>query len=91
MDPTQDQSGTEGIGQGAVLMNHDNDLKVLGLALKLVLAQYDAEIAQIKDPKHRIGVIQEFEKAQHYMIKMTKAFDDLNSWFTAFGLEGEKP
>lgn len=71
-------------------MNHDNDLKVLGLALKLVLSQYDAEIAQIKDPKHRPGVIQEFEKAQHYMIKMTQCFDDLNSWFTAFGSPEEK-
>ena len=69
-------------------MNHDNELKVLALALKLVLAQYDAEIAQIKDPKHRPGVIQEFEKAQHYMIKMAKIMDDLNQWFTAFGVDG---
>jgi len=71
-------------------MNHDNDLKILSLALKLVLAQYDAEIAQINDPKHRPGVIQEFEKAQHYMIKMTQCLDDLNSWFTAFGSPEEK-
>ena len=71
-------------------MNHDNDLKVLGLALKLVLSQYDAEIQQIKDAKHRSGVIQEFDKAQHYMIKMTQCFDDLNQWFTAFGVERVK-
>lgn len=68
-------------------MNHDNDLKILGLVLKLVLSQYDAEISHIKDPKHRSGVVQEFEKAQHYMIKMTTIMDDLNQWFTAFGVE----
>ena len=69
-------------------MNHDNDLKVLGLALKLVLSQYDAEIGLIKDPKHRTELNQEFEKAQHYMIKMTKCLDDMNCWFTAFGADG---
>ena len=69
-------------------MNHDNDLKVLSLALKLVLSQYDAEICKITDPKHRNEVIQEFEKAQHYMLKMTQCFDDLNQWFTAFGVDG---
>lgn len=67
-------------------MNHDGDLKVLGLALKLVLSQYDAEISEIMDPKHRTQVIQEFEKAQHYMVKMTQVLDDLNCWFTAFGV-----
>ena len=71
-------------------MNHDNELRILGLALKLVLSQYDAEISMIKDPKHRSGVIQEFEKAQHFMIKMTQSFDDLNQWFTAFGAPEEK-
>ena len=69
-------------------MNHDCDLQILGLALKLVLSQYDAEISQINDPKHRSGVVQEFDKAQHYMIKMTQCFDDLNQWFTAFGVKG---
>ena len=69
-------------------MNHDGDLKVLSLALKLVLSQYDAEISQIKDAKHRTGVIQEFEKAQHYMLKMSKCLDDLNEWFSAFGVDG---
>lgn len=69
-------------------MNHDGDLKVLGLALKLVLSQYDAEIGMI-NPKHRAGIIQEYEKAQHYMLKMTECFDYLNSWFTAFGVDGD--
>lgn len=70
-------------------MNHDDDLKVLSLALIRVLSQYDAEIGMIKDPKHRTGVIQEFEKAQHYMNKMTECFDDLNIWFSAFGVDGD--
>ena len=71
-----------------MMMNHDGELKVLGLVLKLVLSKYDAEIGLINDPKHRTGVIQEYEKAQHYMIKMTKCLDDLNEWFTAFGADG---
>lgn len=66
-------------------MNHDNELRILGLSLKLILAAIDADIANIKDPKHQCMVRQQFEKAQHWMIKMTETFDDLNEWLTAFG------
>lgn len=70
-------------------MNHDSELQMLGLMLKVVLAKYDAEIAQITDAKHRSELIQEFDKAQHYMIKMTNKLDYLNQWFTAFGVEAD--
>ena len=70
------------------MMNHDTELKYLGKVLKIVLTQFDLEIDEIKDPKHRREVVQEFEKAQHYMIKMTMCLDDLNTWLTAFGVDG---
>ena len=71
-------------------MNHDNELRILGLSLKLVLAAIDADIANIKNPKHQIEVKQEFEKAQHWMVKMSQTFDDLNTWLTAFGPKVEE-
>lgn len=70
-------------------MNHDNELRILGLSLKLVLARIDADISKIQDPKHQVMMKQQFEKAQHWMIKMTEALDDLNEWLTAFGPEVE--
>ena len=70
-------------------MNHDSELQILGLMLKVVLAKYDAEISMV-NTKHRTELIKEFEKAQHYMVKMTKIFDDLNEWFSAFGSPEEK-
>ena len=70
-------------------MNHDSELQMLGMMLKVVLAKYNAEIAQITDSKHRSEVIQEFDKAQHYMIKMTTVLEYLNQWFTAFGVDGD--
>lgn len=79
----------EGIGQGAVLMNHYDDLVVLELALKIVLSKYEAEITAIKDHKHRTELIQEFDKARHYMHKMAKYLNDMNCWFTAFGVDGD--
>ena len=66
-------------------MNHDNELRILGLSLKIVMAQIDADISKIQDPKHQVMMKQQFEKAQHWMIKMTEALDDLNDWLTAFG------
>ena len=71
-------------------MNHDNELRILGHALKFVLVCFDADINEIKDPKHQIEVKQEFEKAQHWMIKMSQTFDDLNTWLTAFGPKVEE-
>lgn len=70
-------------------MNHDNELRLLGLSLKIVLAQIDADISKIQDPKHQVMMKQQLEKAQHWMIKMTETFDDLNEWLTAFGPEVE--
>lgn len=69
-------------------MNHDEKLKNLGIALKIVLISYESEISQLKDPKHRAGLIQEFDKARHFMLKMTKCMDDMNCWFSAFGADG---
>ena len=71
-------------------MNHDNELRILGQALKFVLVCFDADINKIKDPTHQIEVKQEFEKAQHWMIKMSQTFDDLNTWLTAFGPKVEE-
>lgn len=70
-------------------MNHDDELKNLGIALKIILIGYEMEIRKITDPRHRAGVIQEFDKAKHFMLKMTKCFDDMNCWFTAFGVDGD--
>lgn len=69
-------------------MNHDAELKSLSSELQNVLSKYIDEIAIIKDPKHRIALIQEFEKAQHYMLKMSQCLDAMNCWFTAFGADG---
>lgn len=69
-------------------MNHDNELKTLGEVLKDISISYALEIAKIKDPKHRTELIQELEKMEHYMLKMTKCLDDMNCWFTAFGADG---
>ena len=66
-------------------MNHDEELRNLGIALKILLYSYDYEISQIMDAKHRTELIQEFDKARHFMLKMTKCFDDMNCYFTAFG------
>ena len=70
-------------------MNHDEDLKNLWLALKIVLAKFDGEIHNIKDPKHRVEQIQQFDKICHYMIKMTLLMDEMNRWLTAFGDKDE--
>lgn len=69
-------------------MNHDDELKNLGVALKILLIGYKMEIDKIKDPKQRTGLIQEFDKAKHFMYKMSKCFDDMNCFFTAFGVNG---
>ena len=71
-------------------MNHDKELRTLGFILKLVLIKFDHDIANIKDPKHQVAVKQEFEKAQHWMVKMTETLDDLNTWLTAFGPKVEE-
>lgn len=71
-------------------MNHDKDLKFLGLTLMVVLAHFDRDISKIKDPRHLCAVRQEFDKAQHFMLKMSQSFDDLNTWLTAFGPKGDE-
>ena len=59
---------------GAEGMNHDRELKLLGDALKITLDAMIYDIAAIKDPK-----------AVNWMLHMTKCFDDMNCWLTAFG------
>ena len=71
-------------------MNHDGELRMLGLALKVVLAKFDADIGKITDARHLSEVKQGFDKAQHFMLKMSQAFDDLNAWLTAFGPKGDE-
>ena len=88
MDPAQDQPRTEGIGQGAVLMNHGNELEQLATVLKINIIMFEGEINQIKDQKHRIDLIQTLDKAKYYMLKMYDSFDNLNQWLTAFGVDG---
>lgn len=70
-------------------MNHDDDLMVLDLALKIVLAKFDFEIRNIKDPKHRVEQIQQFEKICHFKVKMTSLMDEMNRWLSAFGDKDE--
>lgn len=70
-------------------MNHDEDLKNLGLALKIVLAKFNDEIHNIKDPKHRVEQIQQFDKICHFMVKMTLLMDEMNRWLSAFGDNNE--
>ena len=55
-------------------MNHDEELRNLGIALKILLYSYDYEISQIMDAKHRTGLVQEFDKAKHFMLKMNSVF-----------------
>lgn len=70
-------------------MNHDEDLKNLGLALKIVLAKFDNEIDKINNPKHKVYQRQEFDKICHYMVKMSLLMDEMNRWLTAFGDKDE--
>lgn len=70
-------------------MNHDNELMQLGTDLAIVLIMFENEIDRIKDGKKRTALIQEYDKAKHFMLKMTKCFDDMNCWFTAFGVDGD--
>ena len=66
-------------------LNHDRELKLLGDALKITLDAMIYDIAAIKDPKHKIDMVQEYDKAVNWMLHMTKCFDDMNCWLTAFG------
>lgn len=66
-------------------MNHDQELMDVGVSLKILMVGYELEIRKLNDTKHRTEIIQEFDKAKHFMMKMSEYFDDLNSWFTAFG------
>jgi len=88
MDPAQDQPRTEGIGQGAVLMNHDPELEKLATVLKISLIAFESEINQIADQKHRTDLIQTLDKAKHYMLKMYDSLDNVNQWLKAFGVDG---
>ena len=71
-------------------MNHDQELMDVGVSLKILLAGYEIEIRKIEDSRHRPEIIQELDKAKHYMLKMSEHLDDLNRWFTAFGSPEEK-
>lgn len=66
-------------------MNHDGELKVLGMALKRTIRAFTEDIGDIHSAKHRSEQIRELEKAVHYMLKMSEKFDDINEWLTAFG------
>ena len=70
-------------------MNHDEDLKALGESLKNVLSKFEDEIHNIKDPKHKVEQIQQFDKICHYMVKMSLLMDEMNRWLSAFGDKDE--
>lgn len=67
------------------LVNHDGELKVLGIALKRTLKAFDSDICDVCSAKHRTELKQDMDMAFHYMIKMCEKLDDLNAWLTAFG------
>ena len=69
-------------------MNHDEQLQQVGIWLKVIMNEYQFEIDNVKDPKQHAALIEEFDKAKHFMIKMGKYLDEMNCWFTAFGLKG---
>ena len=71
-------------------MNHDQELMDVGVSLKILLTGYEIEIRKISNSKHRTEIVQEFDKAKHFMLKMSEHLDELNSWFTAFGAPEEK-
>ena len=71
-------------------MNHDQELMDAKVSLKILLTGYELEIRKLKDTKHRTEIIQEYDKAKHFMLKMNEYLGDLNSWFTAFGSPEEK-
>ena len=66
-------------------MNHDGELKVLGMALKRTIKAFDSDVCDIRSAKHRTEQKQELDKAIYYMIKMSEKLDDINEWLTAFG------
>lgn len=71
-------------------MNHDDELMEVGISLKILLAGYEVEIKKINDSRHRSEIVQDLDKAKHYMLKMSEYLDDLNKWFTAFGSPEER-
>ena len=66
-------------------MNHDGELKVLGMALKRTIKAFESDVSDIISAKHRTEQRQQLDLAIHYMLKMSDALDDLNEWLTAFG------
>lgn len=70
-------------------MNHDGELKILGMALKRTIAVFDSDIRDIISAKHRTEQKQQLDLAVHYMIKMSEKLDDMNEWLTAFGPGGD--
>ena len=70
-------------------MNHDGELKVLGMALKRTIAAFNEDVCDICSAKHRTEQKQQLDIAIHYMLKMSEKLDDLNEWLTAFGKGSE--
>ena len=79
---------TEGIGQGVVLMNHIEDLRALSSAYQRVINGFIEDVDAINDPKHRIEKNQELDKIIHYFHLVSEYVRDLNTWLTAFGVDG---
>ena len=71
-------------------MNHDGELKVLGMALKRAIKAFDEDIKDICSAKHRDAEKKDLDLAVHYAIKMSEKFDELNRWLTAFGPEDDQ-
>ena len=66
-------------------MNHDGELKVLGMALKRTMAAFMDDVCDINSAKHRTELKQQLDIAVHYMLKMSEKLDEMNAWLTAFG------
>lgn len=71
-------------------MNHDGELKILGMALKRTIGSIRSDINDIISAKHRDDQMKKLDLAIHWMLKMTDQLDDLNQWLTAFGPEEDQ-
>ena len=71
-------------------MNHDGELKVLGMAIKRTILAIQSDVNDVLSAKHRTELNKKLDLASHWAIKMSEELDDLNEWLTAFGPEEEQ-
>lgn len=71
------------------MINHvrSGSMKAAGVFVTDSLKRMKEEIGRIEDPKHRVEMIEEYDKAKHWASKWWHSMEDIDTWLNAFGPE----